>query len=114
MPNLLKALAVAACALAVAGCAHDAVREDPHHYSKDARGNRIACYTTTVANEYECVPVRRYAYAEPYPYYDPFWSMGFYYGWPGYHDHVIYVQQPAPAPTPPPAPAAPPHWKKRR
>lgn len=115
MPKLLKSLAAVACVAALAGCAHDGVRPEPHHFSKDARGNRIACYTTAVANEYECVPTRSYAAAPyPYPYYDPFWATGFYYGWPGYHDHVIYVV-PTPSPTPPPpAPAPPPHWKRKR
>lgn len=111
MPKLLKILAIGAAASVLAGCAHDSVREEPHHFSKDARGHRIACYSTTVANEYECVPVRRYAYADPY--YDPYWSMGFYYGWPRYHDQVIYVV-PAPSPAPAPGPAPTPPWHKKR
>jgi hypothetical protein len=103
MPKLLKRLMFVALGLALAGCAGDRVREEeaPHHFSKDTHGNRIACYTTDVANEYECVPVyRRYA-AYPYGYpYDPYWSAGFVYGWPYYRD-VIVVQQPPPSSPPP-------------
>jgi hypothetical protein len=102
MPNITMRLAVAAAILAVAGCATNGrYEEPPHHFSKDARGNRLACYGTEVANEYECVPVvRRHGYADPY--YDPFWSARFLYGWPyPYHSHVIVVREPA-RPRPPP------------
>jgi hypothetical protein len=109
MANLPKVLIVAACALALGGCARNYVREEPHHFSKDARGNRIACYTTDVANEFECVPVYRdYGYAGYRGYHDPFWSPGYLYGWPYQHHHVVVVDEPAPNPPPPPV-----HWRPR-
>jgi hypothetical protein len=94
----LKIAALLAAALALGGCAANTPREEPHHYSKDRDGNRIACYKTEVASEYDCVPVnRRYGYAyDPY-YYDPFWpywSMGFFYG-PQYVIHT-YPSRPPP------------------
>jgi len=100
MPNLHVVLACGALVAALAGCAANRPYEEPHHFSRDSRGNRIACYATEAANEYECVPVRRYAYADPY--YDPYWSLGFYYGWPRYYGGNVIVVQPAPAPAPPP------------
>lgn len=108
MPKLLKTLTFAALGLALGACAgHPTHEEPPHHFSKDAHGSRIACYATDVSNEYECVPVyRRYA-AYPYPYYDPYWSAGFIYGWPHHHD-VIVVRDPPANPPPPP-----PHWRRR-
>ena len=93
--RVLKLGVLAALLLALSGCAgqphHD---EQPHHYSKDDRGNRIACYASEVAREYECVPVvRRQAYAYD-PYWDPYWpwvSFGLYYGWPHhYYGHGGY------------------------
>lgn len=107
MRTVANILAAGAFALALMGCAREYVREEPHHFSKDSHGNRVACYPTDVANEYECVPVyRSYGYAYPYPHYDPFWSAGFLYGWP-YHHHVVVVEQ-RPEPTPPPR-----HWRPR-
>jgi len=110
MPNLLKLLLIGACALAAAGCARGAVREEPHHFSKDARGNRVACYTTDVANEYECVPVYRDHGYYGRGYYDPYWSAGFLYGWPYYHPHYVIVQERPANPNPPPPPT---HWRPR-
>jgi len=87
--RVLKLGVPAAMVLALSACAGHPYREEaPHHYSKDARGSRIACYATEAANEYECVPaVRRRAYAYD-PYWDPYWpwvSFGLYYGWPHYY-----------------------------
>jgi hypothetical protein len=101
MTHPLRLMLIAATALALSACAGRPYHEEePHHFSKDARGNRIACYATDVAKEYDCVPVvRRYSYYDPY-YYDPFWphwSVGFYYGVPWYwygHHHHYYVHQP--------------------
>ena len=97
----LPILAVAALAL---GACVAQPREEPHHYSKDRDGNRIACYSTDVANEYDCVPVanpNRYAYAyDPY-YYDPFWpywSAG--YWWYGPPHYYYYPARPLPPPRP--------------
>lgn len=77
---------IAAGALALAGCVgHPAYREEPHHFSRDPQGRRIACYETDVAREYECVPVYRRYVDAPYP--EP-WShvrLGFHYGWPYWH-----------------------------
>lgn len=109
MRNVVKLLAAGACALALAGCAREYVREEPHHFSKDARGNRIACYTTDIANEFECVPVYRdYGYGYPGGYY-PYWGAGFY-GWPYYHHHYVYVEDRPVNPNPPPPPS---HWRPR-
>ena len=95
---------LAATVLAASACATAPERiEGPHHYSRDADGNRIACYTTDVANEYECVPVRRRYASDPYwdPYYAyPWVSFGFYYGWP--HDYYDpYPARPHPGWGPP-------------
>lgn len=112
MRNVAKVLGAGACVLALTGCAREYVREEPHHFSKDARGNRIACYTTDIANEFECVPVyRNYGYGYGYPgYYDPFWGAGFY-GWPYYHHHhYVYVEERPTNPNPPPPPS---HWRPR-
>jgi hypothetical protein len=92
--RVLKLGVLAAIVLALSACAGHPYREEqPHHYSKDRDGNRIACYATEVANEYDCVPVvRRQAYAYD-PYWDPFWpgfSLGFYYGWPRYYNYGPY------------------------
>ena len=80
--------ALAGLALALSACAGQPYHEEtPHHYSKDTRGNRIACYAGDTVNEYECVPVRRHPYAYD-PYWDPYWpraSIGIYYGWPYYY-----------------------------
>ena len=101
----LRIASVLAAALALGGCAANPPREEPHHYSKDRDGNRIACYSTDVANEYECVPAgARYPYAYAYDpfFYDPFWpywSMGFFYAGPHYVIHSAWY------PPPPP-----PHW----
>lgn len=110
MPHVGKLLVAGACALVVTGCAQQYVREEPHHFSKDARGNRIACYPTDIADEFECVPVRRaYGYGYPHGYYDPYW-MGGFYGWPYYHPHYVYVEErpPSPGPSTPPT-----HWRPR-
>lgn len=105
----LKLASMLAAALALGACAANSPREEPHHYSKDRDGNRIACYTTDVVNEYDCVPVHaRYPYGygyayDPY-YYDPFWpwwSVGFVYGGPH------YVVNSGWGPPPPP-----PHWHR--
>ena len=101
--NRLKIASIAAAALALAACAQNPPREEqPHHFSKDRDGNRIACYETDVANEYDCVPAyarRQYAYAyDPY-YYDPFWpwwGAGYWYSGPRY----VFVE-PSPGPPPP-------------
>lgn len=113
MVKLLKMFVLLALAATIAGCVgNPAYEEAPHHFSKDSHGNRIACYPTAVADEYECVPVYRrhaaypYPYPYSYPYYDPFWSAGYVYGWPHHHD-VIVVQSP---PSPPP----PPRWPRGR
>jgi hypothetical protein len=92
----------AALMLALAACAGTPAKiEDPHHYSKDRDGNRVACYTTETGNEYECVPVVRY-YPRSYdPFWDP-WLYGFAYAWPHYYGtRVIYypVYRDAPPPS---------------
>jgi hypothetical protein len=110
MSRLLIA-GLCAALLAVAGCARQPVHEEaPHHFSKDARGNRLACYTTDVASEYECVPVaRRYGHAYD-PLYDPFWPHG-YLGWHYGYPSTVYV--PYPVNTPPPS-NPPPKWHRPR
>ena len=111
MRRVARIVAVGACVLTLGGCAREYVREEPHHFSKDARGHRVACYTTDVANEYECVPVYRdYGYAYPRGYYDPYWSTGFLYGWPYGHHHYVVVEPPPANPNPPPPPQ---HWRPR-
>jgi hypothetical protein len=92
MPNALRIAAIAAVALAFAGCAGHRPREEPHHYSKDRYGDRIACYATDVVNEYECVPTVRSRYAYD-PFYDPWWprwSVGLFYGPPRYYGYAYY------------------------
>jgi len=82
----------AALVLALSACAGTPSKiEDPHHYSRDRDGNRVACYTTGTANEYECVPVARYYPHWHDPFWDP-WAYGLAYGWPHhyYGTHVIY------------------------
>ena len=99
---------VAAAAVGLGACVAQP-REEPHHYSKDRDGNRIACYATDVANEYDCVPTRR-AYDTAYDYdpyfYDPFWpywSAG--YWWYGPRYDYDYPARPLPPPH---------HWHRRR
>lgn len=104
MRNIARLMAAGlAGLLLLGGCAHDSYREEPHHFSKDSRGHRVACYATDVADEYECVPAYRshpyagYPYAYGYdPFYDPYW-----------HAHIIYAPayryEPYPyRPQPPP------------
>lgn len=86
MKTIHRITLIAAAAL-LGACVAPQPRELPHHYSTDRNGNRIACFTTATANEYECTPVRT-ARLYDNPYYDPFWpgvSWGMYYGWPGYY-----------------------------
>ena len=103
--------AILAAALALGACAAHQPREEPHHYSKDRGGNRIACYATDVANEYDCLPARaRYPHGYAYDpfYYDPFWpywSLGFYYGGPHYYVGSVWY--------PPPPPLPPHRWHRR-
>lgn len=107
--RVLKLGVLAAVALALSACAtHPYHEQEPHHYSKDRDGGRVACYATEAANEYECVPVvRRYPYRYD-PYWDPYWpwvSFGLYYGWPHYyyygHHHYYYPRShPRPHPRP--------------
>jgi hypothetical protein len=89
MRNFAKVLTAGLLGLALTGCAHDSYREEPHHFSKDSRGNRVACFATDVVDEYECVPAYRstgYAYYDPF--YDPFWGVGAVY-YPAYgHVHA--------------------------
>ncbi len=92
--RVLKLGVLAATMVALSACAGTPAREEaPHHYSKDRNGNRIACYATETANEYDCVPVvRRQGYAYD-PYWDPYWpsvSFGLHYGWPHYYGHIWY------------------------
>jgi hypothetical protein len=99
MSKALQLVTLAACALALGGCATQRYHEEePHHFSRDADGNRIACYATEVASEYECVPVvRRYPRAYHDPYWDPFWphvSLGFWYGWPHYYPGTVWYPAP--------------------
>lgn len=110
---LVLAVAVAA---AVGGCASEQARTpEPHHYSQDARGNKLACYNSATPNEYECVPVNRpYAYYDPFydPFWDPYWPRaGFYYGWPYYAYPVPVPAPPAPAPPTRPKPRSAPHGR---
>lgn len=95
MRRIMRAMA-AGLVLALAGCAHDTYREEPHHFSKDQHGRRLACFTTDVENEYECVPAyRSYPYAYRDPFYDPFWGAGVLY-YPDHHHHA----RPAPPARP--------------
>lgn len=106
MKTFHRIVLVAAVAL-LGACVMPPPREAPHHYSTDRNGNRIACYTTATANEYECTPLRT-ARVYDDPYYDPFWprvSVGMYYGWPGYP----YYAYPYPYRSPPPRP----HFRPR-
>jgi hypothetical protein len=103
--DLRRTLPLIAAAALLGACAENPPREQPHHYSTARDGTRTACYTTQVANEYECIPLRPARdYYDPYydAYYDPFWPhLGFgWYGWP-YPDYVLYpypviVRQPPP------------------
>lgn len=79
--------------LSLAACAGQPPREEPHHYSKNRDGERVACFQTEVANEYECLPVEgRYARRADYYAYDPLWpffSVGLIYGL-HHHGYVTY------------------------
>lgn len=112
MRNIGKLLGAAIGALALAGCARHYVREEPHHFSKDARGHRIACYATDVVDEFECVPVYREHHAWGYPggYYAGPYGWAGVYGWPHYHSHYVYVEERPANPGPPPPPS---HWRPR-
>ena len=68
MSRLPKIVSAAAFVLALAGCVESPYRdEEPHHYSQDRYGNRLACYTSDLENQYDCFPVERpYQYAAYY------------------------------------------------
>jgi hypothetical protein len=100
----LVGMLVAAAAVALAACAGQPAKEEqqPHHYSQDKRGNRLACFATDVASEYECLPLARAADYYYDPFYDPFWrsSLNYGYGWPHHPGYVVLRPWP-PAPPPP-------------
>ena len=101
MRQLARLVAMGVAGLVLTGCAHDSYREDPHHFSKDSRDNRVACYATEAANEYECVPAYRgYPYVHYRdPFYDPYWGVGFYGYYPAYGYHHHHYPAPSPAPS---------------
>ena len=106
----ITVIGVALLALAAGGCAsrEPVYEEQPHHFSRDERGNRLACYTTDIASEYDCVRVARRYGAQDH--YDPFWPHG-YLGWHYGYPYPVYV--PYPAYSPPPS-SPPPKWHRPR
>ena len=96
MSHLPRTLLTAAAVLALAGCVAYPYRdEQPHHYSQDRYGNRLACYTSDLENQYDCFPVSRPYAASPAYDYDPFWPP-FFWG-----PRVVVVQQPSAPPRRP-------------
>ena len=100
----LRLVVPAALMLGLSACAGSPEKiEDPHHYSRDRDGRRVACYTTDVVGEYECEPARAGApYGYPYagygydPFWDPWWSYGFGYQWWGWEQrHAVVYPYPA-------------------